>query len=149
MPCWRSQPWYSILMNMIIDMPRALPKGKKNSDPTYEKGSASTSRFSQFNGMSHIREQLRNTGFSNKTTSIVLASWRISTQKQCVSHQNNQFIFGSRKLIDPYSPSTVDVLEFLIELFKKALGYSCINTARCALSALITKIHTWLASACN
>lgn len=37
-----------------------------------------------------------------------------------------------------HSPSIVGVLEFLTQLFKKDLGYSSINTARCALSALIT-----------
>lgn len=88
--------------------------------------------------MSHIWEQFRNSGFSNETSSILLASWRSSTQKQYISHQNNWFKFASRKQVDPHSPSIVDVLEFLTELFNKGVGYSSINTARCALSALIT-----------
>ncbi|KAJ8036610.1 hypothetical protein HOLleu_20631 [Holothuria leucospilota] len=106
---------------------KSAAKGKKHSDSTYGKGSASTLRVSQFNGMFYIREQLRNTRFSNETTFILLASWRISTQKHYVSHQNNWFIFASRKQIDPYSPSIVDVLEFLTELFKKGLDYSSIR----------------------
>ena len=39
--------------------------------------------------------------------------------------------------MDPLHPSVRDVLEFLQELYQRGLGYSCLITARSALSSFI------------
>ena len=39
--------------------------------------------------------------------------------------------------MDPLYPPAKDVLEFLQELYESGLGYSCLNTARSALSSFI------------
>ena len=39
--------------------------------------------------------------------------------------------------MDPLHPSVKDVLEFLQKLYERGLGYSCLNTARSALSSFI------------
>ena len=39
--------------------------------------------------------------------------------------------------MDPLYPPVNDVLEFLQELYERGLGYSCLNTARSALSSFI------------
>ena len=39
--------------------------------------------------------------------------------------------------MDPLHPPVTDVLEFLQELYARGLGYSCLNTARSALSSFI------------
>lgn len=46
--------------------------------------------------------------------------------------------FCNRRQIHPYHPSIVQVLEFLTSLFQAGLGYSSINAARSALSALLS-----------
>ena len=44
----------------------------------------------------------------------------------------------SRKLaVDPLHPPVKDVLEFLQELYERGLGFSCLNTARSALSPFL------------
>ena len=39
--------------------------------------------------------------------------------------------------MDPLHPPVKDVLEFVQELYERSLGYSCLNTARSALSPFI------------
>lgn len=43
--------------------------------------------------------------------------------------------FCSKKQINPFKANINNVLSFLTDLFKSGLGYSSINTARCALSS--------------
>ena len=50
-------------------------------------------------------------------------------------------MFCSERSVDPISPSVNNVLEFLLQLYKKCLSYSSyssINTHRSALSCFIT-----------
>ena len=47
-------------------------------------------------------------------------------------------MFCSERGFDPISPSVNNVLEFLLQLYKKCLSYSSINTHRSALSCFIT-----------
>ncbi|CAH3032498.1 unnamed protein product [Porites lobata] len=44
---------------------------------------------------------------------------------------------GNRRAVDPLHPPVKDVLEFLQELYERGLRYSCLNTARSALSSII------------
>ena len=88
--------------------------------------------------MSVIRAALEGEGISQSAQELILNSWRQGTQKQYQTYWNKWQKFSREQSIDPVHPSVNYVLDFLSKLYKYGLGYSGINTARCALSALIT-----------
>lgn len=63
-------------------------------------------------------------------------SWRTATHKQYAVHLKKWAIFCGERKIAPHSPSIVEVLEFLHSQLH--LSYSLLNTARSALSCIIT-----------
>ena len=89
-------------------------------------------------GMSAIRKSLENQGISNRTKKIMLDSWRSGTKKQYDVYLGKWNLFASRGGVDPIQPPVSKVLDFLTELYDCGLGYSAVNTARCALSTIIT-----------
>lgn len=89
-------------------------------------------------GMSCIRQSLQNKGLSENTLRVIMASWRQSTQKQYAGHLQKWQRFCCRRNIDIFSPSVAEVLDFLTELFESSCSYSTLNTARSALSTIIT-----------
>ena len=88
-------------------------------------------------GMSLIRESLRNKGISERTQELILQSWREGTQKQYRTYLQRWTTFSSGRDIDPIQPTISEVIDFLTELFDSGLGYSGLNTACCALSSVI------------
>ena len=66
-----------------------------------------------------------------------MASWRPGTLKQYNVYVKKFRDFCRRRGLDSSKTSCCDGIEFLTELFKQGLGYSAINTARSALSAVI------------
>ena len=80
----------------------------------------------------------KNQGISNRTQEIMLDSWRSGTKKQYDVYLRNWNLFASRGGVDPIQPPVSKVLDFLTELYDCGLGYSALNTARCALSTIIT-----------
>ena len=89
------------------------------------------------NGMSLVRESLRDKGVSERAQQIILQSWREGTQKQYRIYLQKWTTFCSRRGVNTIQPSISEVLDFLTELFNGGLGYSGLNTARCALSSVI------------
>ena len=89
-------------------------------------------------GMSAIRKSQANQSISNRTQEIMLDSWRSGTKKQYDIYLRKWNLFVSRGGADPVQPSVSKVLDFLTELYDCGLGYSALNTARCALSTSIT-----------
>lgn len=85
-----------------------------------------------------IKQTLRDSGISEYTTSILLASWRKSSQKLYLCHNEKWMRFCNRRQIHPFYPSVIQVLEFLTSLFQAGLSYSSINASRSALSALLS-----------
>ena len=88
-------------------------------------------------GMSLIRDSLRDKGISERAQEIILQSWREGTQKQYRTYLQKWTKFCSRRGVNTIQPSISEVLDFLTELFNGGLGYSGLNTARCALSSVI------------
>lgn len=57
------------------------------------------------------------------------------TQKQYWLYLEKWQSFADRRAVDPLYPPVKDALEFLQGLYDRGLGYSCLNTARSALSS--------------
>lgn len=96
----------------------------------------STKRQTSLNSLSLIRKCYENRNISGKATEIILASWRVGTQKQYVTYIKKWISFCSKKQINSLQADINEVLEFLTELYENGIGYSAMNTARCALSAI-------------
>ena len=84
--------------------------------------------------MSLVRESLRDKGISERAQEIILQSWREGTQKHNRTYFQKWTTFSSGRGIEPIQPA---ISEVLTELFDSGLGYSGLNTARCALSSVI------------
>ena len=88
--------------------------------------------------MSVIRQSLQSKGIPPHTLNIIMSSWRESTQGQYGTYLQKWQNFCSRRSVDPISPTINQVLEFFTELYDNNCGYSALNSARSALSALIS-----------
>ena len=69
---------------------------------------------------------------------IIMASWRSGTSKQYQSYLSRWQEYCIENQLDPFEATVENGIEFLTSLFNKGLGYSAINTARSALSTVIT-----------
>ena len=88
--------------------------------------------------MSGVRQLYENKGLSREATSILMSSWRTSTQRQYQPYIRKWNAYTTERNVDRISPPAVAVVEFLTELFTSGLGYSALNTARSALSTMVS-----------
>lgn len=65
-------------------------------------------------------------------------SWRDSTSKQYSVYLRNWQDFALQNNVDVWNPDISYILEFFVTLLDKGCGYSTINTARSALSTVIS-----------
>ena len=86
-----------------------------------------------------MRRLYKDRGFSEKATSIILQSWRQSSQKQYDGHVRKWARFCSQRQVDPIHPTVGVAVEFLTMLYENGLRYISINSARSALSAILDK----------
>lgn len=67
-----------------------------------------------------------------------MASWRQNTGKQYNTYLSRWLLYCREMRLNMNQATVNDGLEFLTRLYRQGLGYSAINTARSALSAVIT-----------
>lgn len=89
------------------------------------------------NGMQVVWDSLWARRVSEKAWTVILKSWRGSTQKQYQVYFQKWYCFCSKRGFDPCPNPPVKVLDFLAELFEQGLGHSTLNTARSALSQVL------------
>lgn len=85
-----------------------------------------------------IRKKLNNKNLSTVAKDIIMASWRSGTGKQYHSYLGRWGKFCSQKAIPEEDASVDHGIEFLASLYEEGLGCSAINTARSALSSVLT-----------
>jgi integrase len=78
---------------------------------------------------------------SEEITNIMVSSCSNNTQKQYKSYIDRWNTFCKSNRISNNNICINNVLEFLYHLYKHAVGYSSVNTARSALSLIITSIE--------
>lgn len=99
-------------------------------------GSNLPSKEDEIGSFSHIRRLLQSDGVPEKTTEVIIRSWKRSTQKQYHSYIDAWNKFCQGKDI-PTNPAINTVLSYLTQLYEKGLRYSSINTARSAISSFL------------
>ena len=86
-----------------------------------------------------VRKTLNNKNLSSAAKEIIMASWRPGTGKQYHSYLARWEKFWAQKAILAEDASVENGIDFLASLYKDGLGYSAINTARLALSSVLTR----------
>ena len=86
---------------------------------------------------SFIRRLYQDRGFSTHATSIILNSCRESSHQQYGTYISKWLLFCAKRDINPVHPLISMAVEFWTELYDLGLSYSSLNTARCALSAIL------------
>ncbi|XP_046340897.2 uncharacterized protein LOC125383559 [Haliotis rufescens] len=119
------------------------------SDPTpsTQQGGETLSRQNETCSVSLIRLSLTRRGVSDRAASVILQSWRKSTRDQYSTYIKRWVAFCNQREIDTLCPSVTEVLDFLTELYElHNLGYSALNTARSALSCVISADNVTIGS---
>ena len=76
-------------------------------------------------------------GFSQQAADLILASWRPATQAAYNCYIAKWKRYALRNKVAVNSPSTMEVANFLAELFRCGASHSAVNSARSALSAYL------------
>ncbi len=138
-PKWSTQSWWPMAMKMLIQAPVILPtkastlflpSNPSKKHPLHEKLVLIKCHLS---GNSSKKRDL-----SPTATKILDTAWKTGTTKQYDSHLEKWRWYCGERNIDPFSPTVEEGINFLAGLFEKGLGYSGLNTARSALSSIIT-----------
>lgn len=94
----------------------------------------------ELTNLSVIRRSIQSKELSEQAKDILLSSWREKTTKQYECYLRKWETFCGRREVDPFSTTVNNVLEFLTFLYQSGIGYSGINTARSALSSVVTLV---------
>ena len=114
-------------------------KGQRHSVSTQQPtGPPPTSQETVPDSMSLVRRYLNGKGLSTTATTVMEQSWRSGTRKQYATYLQKWRCYCSSRGIDPICPSVEDGINFLAELYDSGIGYSAINTARSAVSSIVT-----------
>ena len=104
---------------------------------TSNTGATSTMAKAKVDSVPTLRNSFRQFNVSPEVTDILMASWRSGTQKQYKTYLEKWFLFCCEREVNYCSPPISDALEFLMGLYAQGLGYSTLNTARSAPSAIL------------
>ena len=135
-PLWPTQPWFTVLLYLPTDNPPILPCFKtlltvsqRCTSPLEEQAAA--------NSLQTLRRTFEQRGISSQATDIIIQSWTPGTQKQYQPYIKKWLEFCHGRENNPYDSPIATVLDFLVSLHEKGLGYSTLNTARGAISVIV------------
>ena len=101
------------------------------------RGKPPTTQKNESPYLSTIRKQLKDLGFTSRSSDVIIASWRKGTTAQYQTYLQKWLEFCKQKHCDVLSPSLPMALDFLSMLYEKGSSYSAINTARSMLSSIL------------
>ena len=134
LPSWPTQPWFPKAMQMVT---RSLVKLKAVSAKPTGTHTPLTQKAGPLN-MPLVLKTLNTKNLSSLAKEIIMASWRPGTGKQYHSYLGRREKFCPQKAIIVQDASVENGIDFLASLYEDGLGYSAINTARSALSSVLT-----------
>ena len=104
--------------------------------------SASPTPEAHTSDMPLVQKSLEGRGLSESATSLILQSWRKGTKQQYKPFITKWEQYCCQRKINPFSATIEHGINFLAELYQTGIGYSALNTARCALSTVcLTSEH--------
>lgn len=121
------------------DLSTALPPEQQKHPDNANRPRKKTQDSKAEDGMfSIVRKLLQDRGISEEITSVIFNSWRKSSQRQYWTYIKRWLQFCDTRKIDSFNPTVNNFLCFLQILFHQSLSYSTINTARSAVSSLLS-----------
>ena len=137
-PFWPTQAWWPVLTKMLIKEPLVIPS-RKNTLILHQDPKAVHPLSKQ---MLLLLCPLSGNTYKAKEflhqLHIIMQSWRTSTRVQYRSYIKKWTAYCCKWKIDPVSPPIASGVNFLAELYNQGLRYSALNTARSALSSIIS-----------
>ena len=141
-PCWPTQPWWPLVMRLLVQEPLVLPKKKHTLflpqqpdvvHPLHQKLTLLICHLSA----NHFKAEAFQTRLLHSSCS---PGERALNNNINHSSPNGNSTVVKRK-INPFSATIEHGINFLAELYHTGIGYSALNTARCALSVCVTSEH--------
>ena len=132
---WISAACLPGLLNTVAETRR---KSKSSSTATKPAGGTPVTSQSKPTGVSLTRERLDQHGLSSAIKEILMSSWRSGTRKQYSTYLSRWERYYEENQLSKLNPGLNGAIEFLTFLFESGWGYSALNTARSALSAILT-----------
>ena len=133
LPNWPTHSWYPKAMKNDNSTTSRTKTMKGPTDPSQRPHSTPSPTCSTtLVSVPLIQKQLNNTGVSAAAQEVIMASWRQGTLKQYKTFLAKWELLCRNNKISPE-----DGIEFLTSLFHLGLGYSALNTAPSALSAVM------------
>lgn len=112
------------------------PQTTPPSQPTRSDPPSPAEKTPKLAGLQSIRIPLEKAGLTQKSTDLLLDSWRPNTQKSYNTYIHKWHNFLTENSI--ISPSHIDVANFLTQLYTSGASYNTINLARSAVSAYLS-----------
>ena len=140
-PVWQAQPWWPILLHLLIQPPILLPASPHLlTDPAEPQ--AIHPMFPRLHlGVFRIFYNVTKAeGLPTNVAELLIAAIRPSTHKTYESSWKRWRSWCCARKINPISASLKDLLTFLMECFDSGLQYRSINVIRSTLSGTHPKI---------
>ena len=120
-----------------------LPSSKEGFiNESHENASpADTEQISTLSGVSSIRKQYKEKGFSESASEIMLHARRESTTRAYKSPWNKWVLWCNERQTNPITAPVNLVVEFLSNLYHQGLEYRTINVYRSAISAYHSQVN--------
>ena len=95
-PLWKTQPWFTVLLHLLVAEHRLLLIGHVNGTSTQQciTPSATTS---ETDSMQSLRKSLEQRGLLQKVTEVILHSWSHGTIKQYEPYNIRRWIIFSKQ----------------------------------------------------
>ncbi len=139
-PLWPSQPWFPLLLQMSIDIPRILsPHHLLLHSPTLEPHPLIKSKKFLLVAWKLSGDALKIKDFQKELSTF---SWKVSVSPhQLVTNPRGKIgLIGTTKGSDPLSSSLIIILQFLTDIANSGSSYSSVNTSRSMLSSTLDPI---------
>ncbi|GFN75811.1 reverse transcriptase/ribonuclease h/methyltransferase, partial [Plakobranchus ocellatus] len=137
-PYWPAQPFFPVLMKLLVDHPILLSARKKPSTPSQSsRDPPSPSQETKIPCMQGVGDRLRQQGFSAKATEVMLDSWRPDTKKVYASYITKWQRYAAAIKVDSVSTPITGTVNFLADLYEKGASHSALCIARSALSSYV------------
>ena len=129
LPDWPTQGRYPKATQMLMKE-RVILKARK-----YLRGDSPSVAQAQPYGLPLIRDSL---DLSLSAKEVLMGSWRTGTTKQYQTYLTKWLSYCNEYAVDVFRSGVNQGVEFLVTLFRTGLDYSAVNTARSALSSIVT-----------
>ncbi len=99
-PLWKTQPWFTLLLHLLVDKPRLFPQSNTLLVQHPQQGFSSSEKTNKTDCMQRLRETIHQRDISGKAGEIMLRSWsRGQTNNMHSTSRDGQFFVINENLV--------------------------------------------------